>query len=96
LLEANLRGANLRGADLSGANLSGANLFGANLSGAHFDKANLTDCNVTREQLAEAYSLEGAILSVDMTPLPAPEVKAPAQKGVMDKQTAPAPIHTKK
>ena len=47
LQEALLSGADLRGADLSGADLSGADLSGANL---------------TDEQLAQARSLEGAIM----------------------------------
>ncbi len=49
---ADLRAANLREADLIGANLAGADLRGADLRGA----------KVTREQLAQATSLEGAKL----------------------------------
>ena len=71
-LFARLRGADLRWADLSGADLrwadlSGANLRWADLSGANLNRADLAEtdlrwANVTDEQLAEAKSLEGAIM----------------------------------
>ena len=67
-----LEGTDLSGADLSGANLShaylhhanlkGANLHSANLTNATLSSANLGNAKVTREQLAEARSLEGATL----------------------------------
>jgi len=69
---ANLTGANLFGAYLENANLNGAhlrdailfaaNLEGAKLEGANLSCANLANCKVTREQLAEVRSLEGATL----------------------------------
>ncbi len=67
LAGAHLNGANLGGAHLEGANLKCANLYGANLGGAHLDgtslnDADLTKCKVTREQLAQVASLEGAKL----------------------------------
>jgi len=77
---ANLRGADLYRVDLSGADLRGAHLSGAHLEGANLERADLTDCTVTREHLAQAASLEGAKLPFDMTPPPAPEVEASAQK----------------
>jgi hypothetical protein len=69
-----LRGANLSGANLSGANLSGANLSrsedtkratdltDAELSGADLSGADLSGATVTKEQLAQASSLEGATM----------------------------------
>ena len=67
-----LDGANLRGVDLSRADLSKANLSKADLSGAtlyrvdlyeaDLSEANLRGAAVTVEQLAEARSLNGAIL----------------------------------
>ena len=47
------RGAGLGHADLGGANLKGADLSGANLSDAK---------GITKEQLAQAESLEGATM----------------------------------
>jgi hypothetical protein len=57
-----LGGANLRGANLSGADLGAADLNGADLRGADLSYANLERTKVSPEQLAEAGSLEGAIL----------------------------------
>lgn len=67
-----LSGVNLRGIDLSRADLSRANLSNADLSGAtlyrvdlyeaDLSAANLDGAMVTVEQLAEARSLNGAIL----------------------------------
>jgi uncharacterized protein YjbI with pentapeptide repeats len=67
-----LDGVNLRGADLSRADLSRADLSKADLSGATLYRvdlyeadlsgANLRGAAVTVEQLAEARSLDGAIL----------------------------------
>jgi uncharacterized protein YjbI with pentapeptide repeats len=67
-----LDGVNLRGIDLSRADLSKANLSRADLSGATLYRvdlyeadlsgANLRGAAVTVEQLAEARSLDGAIL----------------------------------
>jgi uncharacterized protein YjbI with pentapeptide repeats len=67
-----LDGVNLRGVDLSRADLSKANLSRADLSGAtlyrvdlyeaDLSEANLRGAAVTVEQLAEAKSLNGAIL----------------------------------
>jgi uncharacterized protein YjbI with pentapeptide repeats len=67
LSEASLYGANLSGASLHGANLSGASLYGAhtgiaNLSDADLSDADLYSTTVTQEQLAQAYSLKGAIM----------------------------------
>ncbi len=69
---ANLQGAYLALADLSGArllesNMSGTDLSYANLHDATFYRtnlmeANLKDAKVTNEQLAEAFSLEGATM----------------------------------
>jgi uncharacterized protein YjbI with pentapeptide repeats len=74
----NLAGADLSGANLSLVaadslsgrlrgrgltNLSGADLSAANLSGADLSDANLLDAQgVTKEQLEQAYSLEGATM----------------------------------
>lgn len=57
-----LQGATLRNADLSGADLSEADLRDARLSGADLSGAKLNGALVTSEQLAEAKTLEGAIL----------------------------------
>jgi uncharacterized protein YjbI with pentapeptide repeats len=52
-----------RGAGLGHADLSGANLKGADLSGANLSDANLSDVKgITKEQLAQAKSLEGATM----------------------------------
>lgn len=59
---ASLRDANLEGANLEGANLAGADLTGANLKRANLDAADLRDAEVTLGQLAQAASLEDAIL----------------------------------
>jgi len=66
LSAADLKGANLK-ADLTEANLTGANLTGAFLTGANLRDADLSgayleDTEVTREQLDQAYSLEGATM----------------------------------
>jgi len=55
------------------------------LGGANLSKADLTNCNVTREQLAQALSLEGAKLPFDIAP-PAPEVEVAAQKDQVPKK----------
>jgi hypothetical protein len=55
-------GADLREADLSEANLAYADLGGADLRGANLTGADLTGADVTDEQLAQAASLEGAIM----------------------------------
>jgi uncharacterized protein YjbI with pentapeptide repeats len=57
LVQANLSNALLFSADLYESDLTGANLTGADLH-----KANLTGARVTPEQLAQAYSLQGATL----------------------------------
>ena len=75
LREAELAGAFLRDADLSGADLSGADLShaggrfksgarmsGAQLDGADLSGADLANARITREQLQEAKSLEGATM----------------------------------
>ena len=72
LVFTDLTGAKLAGADLTktllidaklvGADLTGAKLLGADLTGADLSSANLYGAQVTTEQLAEAKSLEGAIL----------------------------------
>jgi uncharacterized protein YjbI with pentapeptide repeats len=62
LREANLHAADLHGANLHGANLQKADLSGAGLSGADLTDADLTDAYVTPEQLAQAHSLDNAIL----------------------------------
>lgn len=72
LSDGNLMGARLRRADLSRARLCGTNLRGADLgmadlkqadlSGADLSFANLEQTNATSEQLAQAKTLEGAIL----------------------------------
>lgn len=69
LAEANLRLANLSQADLRQANLQGADLRGADLreadlEGADLGHANLSTAKVSSSQLAQAKSLEGAILKV--------------------------------
>jgi Pentapeptide repeats (8 copies) len=53
---------NLSKADLSNAILSGANLSGDFLIDADLSNADLSGANVSPEQLAQAYSLEGATL----------------------------------
>jgi Pentapeptide repeats (8 copies) len=63
-----LEGAGLLWANLAGANLQGANLQWTSLTGANLEGADLTHCKVTREQLAQALSLEGAKLPFDNTP----------------------------
>jgi uncharacterized protein YjbI with pentapeptide repeats len=78
LYKAKLKLADLKGADLYGAKLHEADLYGAklheadlreaDLSGADLGRATLTNCKITREQLAQAASLEGAELPFDMTP----------------------------
>jgi uncharacterized protein YjbI with pentapeptide repeats len=68
LWQANLVGTDLGGADLSGAHLLQANLgladlSGANLSGAILDDAIMAGAEgITREQLDQASSLEGATM----------------------------------
>ena len=79
LTETNLFGAKLGGANLTGANLTEAKLGGANLTGADLTKADLTRANLTgadltrsilldvqgltRDQLEQAKSLQGAMIS---------------------------------
>ncbi len=92
LLKANLHLASLRSAKLIQAALQEANLEGAILWGA-----DLTNCIVTREQLAQARSLKGAILPFDMTPPPVPEVKVAAQNDSAKEPTvAAAPVRKEK
>jgi hypothetical protein len=69
LVEANLQEAFLQEARLQGADLQeGAFVRGANLRGAYLIQANLQDANlqgatdVTKEQLADTQSLQGAIM----------------------------------
>jgi uncharacterized protein YjbI with pentapeptide repeats len=72
LKQAYLRGANLNRAVLSQANLEGAildradlrdtNLREVNMAGAYLSEANLKGAKVTFEQLAQAETLEGAIM----------------------------------
>lgn len=58
LYGATLRGAYLEGTNLSGAHLKDANLRYTNLSGAHLSEAQ----GLTDEQIAAAYSVEGATM----------------------------------
>jgi hypothetical protein len=60
--KAGLQRVDLQGANLRGANLQDANLQGANLRRARLQGANLQDAKVTDEQLADAWSLQGATL----------------------------------
>lgn len=75
LRDANLEKANLSGCDLSEATLAMAKLNGANLSGASITAADLSYADlkgvrgITPSQLAQAKTLEGAILP-DGTELP--------------------------
>ncbi len=62
LSRANLHQANLSSADLSGANLTKARLTEAILAGADLSFANLEGAKVTREQLDDCKSLNGAIM----------------------------------
>jgi hypothetical protein len=67
LSEANLSRARLNDANLSEAKLRGAklmrtNLYGANIKGADLRGVNLTEARVKDEQLAQAFSLEGATM----------------------------------
>jgi uncharacterized protein YjbI with pentapeptide repeats len=65
LYDTDLSGADLSGADLSDAKgrfESGARMRGANLHGTDLSRANLTNAVVTKEQLQEAESLEGATM----------------------------------
>ena len=62
LSEANLSGANLSGAVLIKANLSHAILFNADLSNAILEGTNFNKAWVTKEQLAQAKSLQGATM----------------------------------
>src|SRR6266702_72516 len=67
LAKADLRSANLRETDLHGANLSGAwlraaNLSGVNLAGADLSNADLAGAIVTKEQLVQVKSLNGATM----------------------------------
>jgi uncharacterized protein YjbI with pentapeptide repeats len=62
LQKANLSGANLREVDLTRAFLIGADLSGAILSKADLSGASLWLANLTDEQLAQAESLEGALM----------------------------------
>ena len=62
LSRANLIRADLSSASLKQASLGGADLGGADLNGADLSEANLRGASVTNEQLAQATSLEGAIL----------------------------------
>lgn len=62
LCHANLHGATLSHAELQNANLSETDLKGVNFTGANLQKADLRHSNITAEQLAQAYSLEGALL----------------------------------
>jgi uncharacterized protein YjbI with pentapeptide repeats len=61
LSNANLRSATL-GGNLSNANLSGVDLNGADLRDAVLIGANLSDARVSKEQLDQAHSLEGATM----------------------------------
>ena len=60
--QANLHNANLIGANLTGCDLIKANLRNADLANADLRRANLYKADVTSAQLAQAKSLEGAIL----------------------------------
>lgn len=62
LCHADLQNAQLTHAELQNANLSETDLHGVNLAHANLQNANLRNSNVTIEQLAQAYSLENAIL----------------------------------
>ncbi len=63
LCEVNLRNADLSGADLAGADLWKADLSGAILNEATLDGANLSGAKVSEEQLKEAKSFKGSIMS---------------------------------
>ncbi len=65
LYDTNLSGADLTGADLSDAQgrfESGARMRGADLGGADLSRANLANAEVTKDQLQQAESLEGATM----------------------------------
>ena len=62
LRRADLSWANLSGADLSGADLGSADLRAADLREANLSYANLEHAKVSPEQLAEAATLDGAIM----------------------------------
>jgi Pentapeptide repeats (8 copies) len=62
LTAARLSNARLGGAYLNDADLRGADLSGAYLGGARLNGANLTGAIVTNQQLAEAETLQGAIM----------------------------------
>ncbi len=64
---ASLVGANFSGANLSYAILDHTDLRAANLYGADLSYADLSGATVTKEQLAEAKSLEGTILPTEPT-----------------------------
>ena len=62
LTNADLTDANLAGANLFSADLSGADLRGADLRDASLSFADLTDAKVSKEQLDQVDSLEGATM----------------------------------
>lgn len=62
LSQSNLTNARLVHADLDGANLREADLTGTILQYANLSNANLSGAIVSAEQLADAKSLEGAIM----------------------------------
>lgn len=62
LIEADLTGADLSGANLMGAKLMGATLTGADLTGANLEGVDLRGAIVSREQLEQVRSLEGATM----------------------------------
>ena len=57
-----MREANLDGVDLRAADLSNAILFNADLSDTTLEGANLNKAWVTKEQLKEVKSLQGATM----------------------------------
>jgi uncharacterized protein YjbI with pentapeptide repeats len=74
LADSELGSADLTNADLTDANLAGANLFSADLSGADLRDtslsfADLTDAKVSKEQLDQVDSLEGASMQGRPPPL---------------------------
>jgi hypothetical protein len=62
LCHADIQDAQLARAELQNADLSETDMHGTNLAEANLQNANLLNSNVTTKQLAQAYSLENAIL----------------------------------
>lgn len=62
LRDTDLRGSVLEVVNLEQASLEGANLTGVSLTNSNLVGTNLKDAKVTKEQLAKAFSLKGAIM----------------------------------